>query len=115
MLSAELRELLLHGGRGHPPTQRTLLKCGGSASILVAWRRHRDELMAECPAGRRPWAFWVIEKRFKQVPHNDVDQARAIRTLGIYANDAEKAIVHRRLDAVVQARRQMREALRSVA
>jgi hypothetical protein len=114
-LSPEMRNLLLNGGGESRPTQRAILNLGGAAVILVAWRRHREELMAACPAGRRPWGFWMLERRFKQTPRTDIDQARAIRTLQLYANDAERAIVLRRLDAVVQHRRAVRDALRSVA
>ena len=105
MLSPELRELLLNGSDGHPPKQQTIIRLGGAATLLVQWRRHRQELLDACPAGRRPWGFWAIEKRLKVVPRDDIGQARAIRTLQLYRDDAEKAIVHRRLDAVVQARR----------
>jgi hypothetical protein len=45
---------------------------------------------------------------------SDTDQARAIRRLGLFRDDHEKSVVHRRLDAVVQARRAVREAIRSV-
>ena len=112
MLSDEMRSLLMHGKSTSAKLRVSVARLGGSASVLVAWKRHKAELIAACPAGRRPWAFWFLEKRLRNVPRDDVAQARAIRTFGIYANDAEKAIVHRRLDAVVQARRAWREAAR---
>jgi hypothetical protein len=109
MWTPEQRAFLMDGPR---PTPRALVLLGGAAHLLVQWRRHREEMLAACPAGRRPWGFWAIEKRFKIVPLGDIAQARAIRTLGIYRDDAEKALVHRRLDAVMQHRRMVREALR---
>jgi len=95
--------------------RNAILKLGGAATLLVQWRRDWQELLAACPAGRRPWAFWALEKQLKIVPRGDVEQARGIRTLNLYRDDREKAILHRRLDAVVQHRRMVREALCSVA
>jgi hypothetical protein len=114
-LSPEMHSLLMDGCRPGASTKVAVLRLGGAATLLVQWKRHREELLAACPAGRRPWAFWAIEKRFRVIPRSDVDQARAIRTLGIYRDDREKAIVHRRLDEVVRNRRAVREAHRSVA
>ena len=96
MLSDEMRELLLHGP-GRPPSHANLLKYGGSATLLVQWRKHRQELLDACPIGSRPWAFFAIERRFRVVPRLEADQLRAIRTLGCYRDEAEAAYVRRRL------------------
>jgi hypothetical protein len=114
-MTNEQREFLQSGPRIHPATESGIIRLGGVATLTVLWRRHRAELMAAAPAGTRPYGFWKLERRFKHAPRDLTAQARLIRTLNLYANDAEKAIVHRRLDAVVQARRAVCEALRSVA
>lgn len=50
MLSDALRELLLNGP--HPDQRaRGLVRFGGAATVLVQWRRHREELLASCPPG----------------------------------------------------------------
>ena len=68
MWTPEQRAFLMDGPR---PTPRALVLLGGAAHLLVQWRRHREEMLAACPAGRRPWGFWAIEKRFKIVPLGD--------------------------------------------
>ena len=74
MLSDEMRKLLLHGP-GRPPSHANLLKYGGSATLLVQWRKHRQELLDACPIGSRPWAFFAIERRFRVVPRLEADQS----------------------------------------
>ena len=69
----------------------------------------RIKLIVVVERGRK----WIATITYTEGEY--ISQARAIRSLGIYRDDAEKAIVHRRLDAVVQARRAYREATRSVA
>ena len=88
MLSDEMRKLLLHGP-GRPPSHANLLKYGGSATLLVQWRKHRQELLDACTIGSRPRAFFAIERRFGVVPRLEADQLRAIRTLGCYRDEAE--------------------------
>ena len=115
MLSPEMHRLLMDGESTSAKLRVAVSRLGGSASVLVAWKRHKDELIAACPAGRRPWAFWFFEKRLRNVPRAEVDQCRAIRTLCLYRDSHEKSVVHCTLDANVQHRRAMREAFRSVA
>jgi hypothetical protein len=115
MLSIELRELLLNGAGLHLPTPAAVLRLGGAAHVRAQWRRHRSELMAACSPGRRPYAFWAIELGLNPVPIGEVAQLRAIRGLAIYADDNEKALVHRRLDEIAQGRKMVRHALRRVA
>ena len=106
MLSPELRELLLNGCAGHPPTRRTIIKLGGTAHLLVQWRKHREELMAECPLGFRCWGYWMYERRLRSIPRGEVSQLKAIRAMQLYRDDAERRHVHRRLSEIEQGRRQ---------
>ena len=47
-MTPELRTLLLEGpGPNNPPSKLNVVKYGGSAVILCAWRRHRQELLPD--------------------------------------------------------------------
>lgn len=88
----------------------TLLKF---TQLLVAWRRHRAELLEACPPGRRPWGFWMVERRLRQHPAGEIGQLRAIRDLEIYRDEAEKAYVLERLGEITAGIRAARELPRS--
>jgi hypothetical protein len=82
-LSAEQRELLLNGPgvNGH---RHDLIKAfDGSASLWVAWRRHRQELLDLCPHGRRPYGYWLVEETLPFVPRDEAAQLRAISRRGL--------------------------------
>ena len=86
-LSAEQRELLLNGPgvNGH---RHDLVKAfDGSASLWVAWRRHRQELLDLCPHGRRPYGYWLVEERLPFVPRDETAQLRAIRAADCYRSE----------------------------
>lgn len=90
----------------------TLLKF---TQLLVAWRRHRAELLEACPPGRRPWGFWMVERRLRQHPAGEIGQLRAIRDLEIYRSEEEMEFVLRRLEelkAKVRADRRVGEKRR---
>ena len=94
MLSDEMREALLHG----PPNgYRNILRYGGAAHVRVQWARHRAELMAACPPGRRPWAYWLVELRLKTRAAGELRELRALRSLELWRDDEEREFVHRRL------------------
>jgi hypothetical protein len=102
MLSPELRKLLMEGPPSPADKANHLVRFGGSASLLVTWRRHRDELLEACPPGRRPWAFWMLERRLKQRPAGEAGELRTIRTLNCYRDNAERELVCRRLAAITE-------------
>ena len=96
MLSDQLREFLVSGPQKQRKAQ-AMLAFGGAATVRVAWRRHRQELLDACPMGKRPWAFWMIEQGLSHQPQGERGELRAIRTLGCYRDDAEKEFVRKRL------------------
>ena len=54
MLSDALREFLVSGPQKQKKAKaQALLAFGGAATVRVQWRRHRDELMAATPMGKR--------------------------------------------------------------
>lgn len=112
LLSDEMRALLLDGPT---PGNRDLLRYGGAATVRVAWGKHRDELMAALPLGRRPYGFWMIEKRLKQRPAGELGELRAIRTLGLYRSDAERRYVLKRIGEIMETMHARRHQLRAVA
>ena len=74
-MTPELRTLLLEGpGPNNPPSKLNVVKYGGSAVILCAWRRHRQELLDSCPIGFRCWAYWALEVGLKPTPLGEVAQ-----------------------------------------
>jgi hypothetical protein len=109
-LSAEQRELLLNGPgvNGH---RHDLVKAfDGSASLWVAWRRHRQELLDLCPHGRRPYGYWLVEERLPFVPRDETAQLRAIRAADCYRSDSERRFVLKRLSEItdeIRARRDL--------
>jgi hypothetical protein len=106
-LKPELAALLMDGPT---PAQKTsgYVRFGGIATLRVVWRRHRAELMAACGPGRRPWAFWMLEKHLKQRPAGEAGELRMIRTMQAYTDDKEREIMHRRLNAIVENMRKHR-------
>jgi hypothetical protein len=96
MLSPELRRFLVFGPQGQRKAQAVIAN-GGPATVRVAWRRHRQELLDACPMGKRCWAFWMIEQGLSHLPAGERGELRAIRTLGCYRDDAEKEFVQKRL------------------
>ena len=109
MLSPELRALLMDGP---PPEYRDLVRYGGSATVRVAWRKHRDELLEACPPGRRPWGYWMVERWLKQRPAGEAGELRMIRTLEAYRDDAEREYVRRRLSEITAELRAGRQLSR---
>ena len=101
------RELLLDGPHGWGKKQDVVKAFNGPAALIVAWRRYRDELMAACPMGKRPYAFWMVERRLAQRPAGEAGELRAIRTLGCYRDAEEQEFVHRRLREITDARRRV--------
>lgn len=114
-LSNEMRSLLMDGEAGSIALKVAISRAGGSVSATVAWRKHREELLAACPAGKRPFWFWFGEKRLRFVPHGDYSNAKMIRALQLYRDAHEKNVVLRRLEAHERGRRAVREAIRRVA
>ena len=55
-LTPEQRELLLNGPSGCGKKHDVVKAFGGPCQIITAWRKHRAELMAACPMGKRPYA-----------------------------------------------------------
>ena len=75
LLSDEMRAFLLHGPSSK--RDRDTIRHGGAATVLVQWRRHRDELMAAAtPMGRRPWGYWLIEQGLKHQPAGEAGELR---------------------------------------
>jgi hypothetical protein len=101
MLTPELRKLLMDGPHLNDRA-KNLVRFGGAATVLVQWRRHRAELLEACPPGKRPWAFWMLDKHFRQRPAGEIGELRAIRTLQAYRDDTEREIVCRRLATIAE-------------
>ena len=97
MLSDELRAFLLHGPSSCSNRERDTLRHGGAATVLVQWRRHREELLDDCAPGRRPWGYWMLERRFRQRPAGELGELRAISQLCLYRDAAEVEYVERRM------------------
>jgi hypothetical protein len=74
-----------------------MLAFGEAATVRVQWRRHRDELMSSTPMGKRPWAFWMIERGLSHQPQGERGELRLIRQFDLYRDDAEKEFVQKRL------------------
>ena len=72
----------------------------GPCQIITAWRKHRDELMAACPMGKRPYAFWMVERRLNQRPAGEAGELRLIKQLDLYRDAAEKEFVQKRLAVI---------------
>lgn len=115
MLSPEMRSFLMDGRPNTHTLDVAVRRLGGPAVILAAWGRNKAELLAASPPGVRPWAFWKLQLRLKVVPRSPIDQARTIRTMNLYRDNAERAFVQGLLDEVNRNRRAYRETVRSVA
>jgi hypothetical protein len=50
------------------------------AETKRAWRKYRAELVAQCPPGRRPLAFWYFDRglREDELPHYEEHEAAGI-------------------------------------
>ena len=103
MLSDQLREFLVSGPHKKQRKAQAMLAFGGAAHVRVQWRRHRDELMSSTPMGKRPWAFWMIERGLSHQPQGERGELRLIKQLDLYRDAAEKEFVQKRL-AVITAK-----------
>jgi hypothetical protein len=112
MLTERQRCYLLHGPGANEHKRDVLKAFDGPCALLVKWRRHRQELLDACPPGKRPWGYWLIEKRLKQRPAGEAGELRTIRMLGCYRNDAERRYVLRRLSEITEAMHQRRHLSR---
>ena len=60
----------------------------------AAWKKHREALMAECPTGVRPIAFWYFEKKLREedLPwfHHREKQFRAILKHRCWRDEGER-------------------------
>ena len=92
--------MLLHGPSGWGKKKDFVKGFDGPCQIITAWRRHRDELMAAGPMCKRPYAFWMVERRLKQRPAGEAGELRLIKQLDLYRDDAEKEFVLRRLSEI---------------
>ena len=113
MLSPELRKLLMDAPHANDKS-KNLLRFGGAASVFVAWRRHRAELLEACGPGRRPWAFWKLERRFRARPAGELGELRAIAQLNLYRDAREAEHVERRLRELGRARNAGRRMVAAV-
>ena len=55
------------------------------------------------PMGKRPWAFWMIERGLSHLPAGERGELRLIKQLDLYRDDAEQEFVRKRL-AVITAK-----------
>ena len=108
----EQRSFLLDGPAEN---ERKRYPFDGPCQLRVAWSKNRDELMASCPDGRRPFGYWMVERRLKQKPPGELGQLRAIRTLNLYRSDAERRYVLRRIAEIAQGMHSRRQHLHAVA
>ena len=96
-LTPRQRAYLLEGPGPNESRHDVLRAFDGPCALIVAWRRVRAEFMAACPPGRRPYGYWLVERRLKAQPAGEAGELRAIRDLELYRDDAEREYVHRRL------------------
>jgi hypothetical protein len=106
------RELLLDGPHGWGKKQDVVKAFNGPAALIVAWRRHRAELMAAAPMGKRPYAYWMVERRLNQRPAGEAGELRAIRQFELYRDAEEKAYVEQRLAEIMEGIRTRRAGAR---
>ena len=52
--------------------------------------------------GKRPYGYWMVERRLKQRPGGEVGELRAIRQFELYRNAEEKAYVEQRLAEIMK-------------
>jgi hypothetical protein len=75
-------ELDLIVGPSPPRSKTDLFRFQGRvAELEAAWWRFRDELLADCHPGSRPWGWWIFEAREKPPP-GSVEQAVRLAQLG---------------------------------
>jgi hypothetical protein len=83
-------ELALRSGTG-------VADCWGDpAAASAAWWAHREAVMAAAGCGRRPWAWWVIERRMP-VPALDVECILLARMGELTADELHEIRVRARL------------------
>jgi hypothetical protein len=66
-LKPELYALLIDGPSA-ADKRAGLVRFGGVATVRVLWSKHREQLMRECPPGRRPWAHWLYDRNMRFRP-----------------------------------------------
>jgi hypothetical protein len=96
------RRLLLDGPKGgaRGATPKIMKVFGGSASLRVCWHKHRRELLDSCGPGKRPWAYWSLERGMKFKPNGEAGELRLIQQFELYRDEAEAAYVRRRLGEI---------------
>ena len=103
MLTEKQREYLMHGPPSHEQARAGRYRTfEGPCQVLVAWRRHRQELLDACPPGKPPYGYWMVEKRLKQRPAGEAGELRLIKQLDLYRDHAEREFVQKRL-AIITA------------
>ena len=68
----------------------------GPCQVIVAWRKHRAELLEAVKMGRRPWYFWCGEMGRKQKPAEHAE-LKLILELGLARSEDERRFVELRL------------------
>ena len=91
------RELLLNGPSGWGKKHDVVKAFGGPCQIITAWRKHRAELMAACPMGKRPYAFWMVERRLTQRLAGERAELKMLLELDLCRDSAERAHCEQRL------------------
>ena len=68
--------------------------CSSERPTRAAWKKHRDALLAQCPPGKRPIAFWYFEKKMREeeLPWFSMfdRQAKAILKHRCWRDEAER-------------------------
>jgi hypothetical protein len=70
-LSSDQRTFLLYG-----PDDRCGHAFNTEAEVEAAWQRHRETLLAACPAGRRAWGWRIFDR--PEIRWVDYQHERAI-------------------------------------
>jgi hypothetical protein len=86
----------------------------GPCQAVVAWRKHRADLLEASPLGRRPWYFWVHEMKLKQKPGEHAE-LKLILELGLARGEDEARFVDLRLAELNQLLQTRRNPFRAVA
>ena len=91
------RELLLNGPSGWGKQKDFARAFDGPCQIITAWRKHRAELMAAAPMGKRPYAFWMVERRLTQRLAGERAELKMLLELDLCRDSAERAHCEQRL------------------